>query len=391
VLVLLATNSIAQETINKDPSPAEIDFLFSYYKQDGDSSAVTGGKGTEELNDIASIIIVNIPRRNNKRLNIEAGVSYYTSASSDEIDPNTISGASHHNWIFHTEITKSKEDTARNFSRSISIRSTLQYNFVSFGTGFSFSKTSIDNNRRLTFTGNFNYDKWAPYYKLSRLYPKEIRFSTVPLPTDTRYSVDGAITLNQVINKKLQGMVSLGLIYQWGLLSTPFHRVYFEDQGNNADLERLPGRRIRIPVAMRLNYYLNDLILLRGFYRYYADNFGIMAQTIQLETPIKISNFFSIYPYYRFYSQTASTYFAPYKTHLTEEAFYTSDNDLSAFNSHMIGGGWRISPPLGITGTKPSHHTSKYFFKTIEFRYGHYWRTNGLKAHIFSLNFSFLQ
>jgi hypothetical protein len=389
-LLLIAINATAQEAAKDNLPPTEIDFLFSYYQQDGDSSAVTGGLGTEELKDIASIVIVNIPLKYNKELNLQAGVSYYTSASSDQIDPNTISSASSHNLVFHVEGTKLKRDTARNTTRTVSFRATHQFNFVSFGTGTSFSKTSSKHNSIFTFTGNFNYDKWAPYYNLSKLYPKEIRFSTEPLPTDTRYSLDADFTYTQVINKKMQAMVSLGAIYQWGLLSTPFHRVYFEDQ-TNADLERLPDRRIRVPMAFRLNYYVNDLLLLRTFYRYYFDNFGINAHTIQLEAPFKISNFFSIYPYYRYYTQSESTYFAPYKIHTADEPYYTSDYDLSDFQANMIGGGIRFSPPLGIRSGKKPPKSTAWLFKTLEFRYGQYRRSNGLKAHIFSLNMGYLQ
>ncbi len=390
-LLTLSFFDVAGQKAKKDDlPPAEIDFLFSYYQQDGDSSAVTGGQGTEELDDVASIIIVNIPFDYHKELKLELGVSYYTSASSDQINPNTISSASSHNLIFHGRGTKTIYDTTNNSSRSVGLHATHQFNFISVGAGTSFSKSTRDNNRTYTFSGNFTLDKWAPYYKLSKLYPYEIRYSSDPLPTDTRYSLDGTLTINQVINKKLQGMISVGLIYQWGLLSTPFHRVYFQEQ-ENADLERLPDQRLRIPLAIRLNYYLSDLILLRSFYRFYTDNFGVHAHTIQLETPVKFTNFFSIYPYYRFYTQSASTYFAGYKTHSITDQYYTSDYDLSQFDAHMIGGGLRYSPPLGINHEKFSSNKTKTLFKSIEFRYGQYWRTNGLKAHIFSLNLSFLK
>ena len=180
------------------------------------------------------------------------------------------------------------------------------------------------------------------------------------------------------------------MIYQWGLLSTPFHRVYFEDR-EEADLERLPARRFRIPIFGRLNYYATDYLVLRTFYRFYFDNFGIQSHTINVETPFKFTNFISLYPYYRFHQQQASKYFAPYKAHIQTKDYYTSDNDLSSFSAHMIGGGFKISPPLGIkpAGNRFSTHRP-LIFRELEVRYGRYWRSNGLRASIISFNVGFL-
>src|SRR5690606_36903377 len=40
---------------------AEVDLLFSYYKQDGQHAAVTGGEGTEALTDASSSLVVRMP------------------------------------------------------------------------------------------------------------------------------------------------------------------------------------------------------------------------------------------------------------------------------------------------------------------------------------------
>ena len=38
----------------------EVDFLSSYYTQDGDNAAVSGGIGTEELTDVTGTFVVSI-------------------------------------------------------------------------------------------------------------------------------------------------------------------------------------------------------------------------------------------------------------------------------------------------------------------------------------------
>ena len=72
----------------------EVDFLMSYYTQEGSHAAVTGGVGNEELKDITPTFIVAIPLNADDVLTIDAGISAYSSASSSNLNPFDISGAS---------------------------------------------------------------------------------------------------------------------------------------------------------------------------------------------------------------------------------------------------------------------------------------------------------
>ena len=50
----------------------EVDFLTSYYSQDGDNAAVSGGIGTEELTDVTGTFVVSIPLNDDDVLTIDA-------------------------------------------------------------------------------------------------------------------------------------------------------------------------------------------------------------------------------------------------------------------------------------------------------------------------------
>ena len=65
----------------------EVDFLMSYYTQDGENAAVSGGLGTEKLNNITPTIVVSVPLNEDDVLTIDGEVSAYTSASSSNINP----------------------------------------------------------------------------------------------------------------------------------------------------------------------------------------------------------------------------------------------------------------------------------------------------------------
>jgi len=102
---------------------------------------------------------------------------------------------------------------------------------------------------------------------------------------------------------------------------------------------------------------------------------------VLLETVVKVTPFFSITPYYRFYHQSAVNYFAPYQVHTAADQYYTSNYDLSQFNSNFYGIGFRIAPPNGVFHIQ--------HFNSLELRYGHYQQTTDLNSNIVSLALGF--
>ena len=391
LLLLLSIPVLGQVPGFETERKTEIDFLFSYYEQSGNHSAVTGGQGTEELHDYSGIIIVNVPIKENKTLRVENGISYFTSASHDNINPNTITSASYADITGYLDITYSKYDTAKRRSIGINVRGLLEEYFGSLSIGGFISKISASQNREFKASANLFADKWALDYKINKLYPIELKNTGIEyVKTDMRYSSNFNFILSQVINKRLQGSLSLGFINQFGLLNTPYHRVYFEGE-DLPRVERMPDIKIRIPASIRLNYFMGDRIILRSFYRYYWDTFSVEAHTINLEVPIKITNFIAFQPFYRIHLQTGSKYFAPYLGHDLDAEYYTSDYDLSTFTSHFIGAGFKYSPAMGISKFKfRTKAKNSILFREIQLRGGSYRRSDGMKSMMVSCGFSFL-
>ncbi len=211
-----------------------------------------------------------------------------------------------------------------------------------------------------------------------------------------------SLSFSQILSKKLQMSVFADITYQNGWLANPMQRVYFADRPNYYignpnniktytqtsntetfqladDYERLPTNRLKFPIGTRLHYYINERLVLRTYYRFYADDWGIQSHTIQITLPVKVSEKFTLYPNYRFYNQTAADYFAPYEEHLSTQTFYTSDYDLSAFSANQFG--------LGVKYTDIFTKIKlwKFGIKTIHLDFNHYNRTTGLSANIISL------
>lgn len=132
---------------------------------------------------------------------------------------------------------------------------------------------------------------------------------------------------------------------------------------------------------MRLNYFLGDKFIIRSYYRFYHDDWGLTAHTFNIELPVKITPFISVSPFYRYYTQNGVKYFAPYMSHLATEQFYTTDDDLSKFNSNTEGVGLRFAPPGGVFGMQ--------HLNDLELRFAHYNRTDRLNSNIITLALKF--
>ena len=360
----------------------EINLVSAYYNQTGNNSAVTGGIGTEKLTDFANTIDLQLSKINKlgkkNTFLFELGIDHYSSASSDKIDPSTISSASSADTRIYPSLnwTHSNESTGNSFGFTGSYSG--EYDYQSIGAGFNLTRLSKNKNTQFDFKLQAFLDTWTV------ILPIELRpgnnngnnHESRNEGTSPRNSFSASFSLAQVIDQKLQAIIILEPAYQKGLLATKYQRNYFSDGSLQA--ETLPGERYKLPIAARINYFATDHILLRTFYRYYMDNWGIRAHTAELEVPVKLNSFLSISPFYRYNKQTGARYFAGYGQHSPGTSYFTSDYDLSTLNSDFFGAGIRLAPPKGVLGLQR--------ISMLELRYGHYNRSTGLASNIVSLN-----
>lgn len=383
-LLAFGTMLVAQEKtdstayVNRKLKLDEIDFVQSYYTQEGDHSAVTGGIGDEHLNDFSTNIEVKLSKIDQKlrKHTFNAGIGFdaYTSASSDNIDPSTVSSASSKDIRFYPSLGWQMENPKNNTTIGANLMFSGEYDYTSIGAGLSFVKSSEDQNREFSIKAQVFMDQWKVILPVELKNQPSIYDSNEP-----RNTYNLSLGYSQVINKKLQASILGEFTYQTGLLGTAYQRVYFTNGTMNHEV--LPDNRFKLPIGIRANYFMTDRVILRSFYRYYWDDWGISAHTVSLEVPIKISPYFSVAPFYRYYTQTAADYFAPYKNHLPTEEYYTSDYDLSEFSSNYVGANMRWVPENGLFGIKKMY--------AGELRYGYYKRDDGLYSHNITLALTF--
>ena len=362
-----------------------------------------------------------MPMNDDDVLTIDAGISAYTSASSSNINPfdqtnadpfQASSGASSSDlWANITgSYAHSSDDRDAIWSAKVSV--STEYDYFSAGVGGSYTKLFNEKNTELSVNANVYIDTW------NAIYPIELRpfseggngledsfFARNTIIGNTNYnpnfkkfdnegrnSYSLGFGFSQILHKNVQGSLALDVVHQQGLLSTPFQRVYFSDVADSFienfqladDVEQLPDTRFKVAIGGRLNWYLNETFVLRTFYRYYFDDWGVNSHTASIEVPIKLSQKFTLYPSYRFYNQTSADYFNAYELALSTDEFYTSDYDLSEYAANQFGFG------VSYTDIFATSHLWHFGLKSIDLKFYQYDRDTRFSSSILTAGFKFV-
>ncbi len=393
----------------------EVNLVSSYYTQTADKSSVMGGrpdaKGIGNVTDLATVVDLKLIKYDGRFRKITwdagIGVDHHTAASQAYVDSNG-KAKSDGNRIYPT-LDWTIENEKKGTSFGIGGYYSAEHNYYhSLGLNTSYSKKNKRNGEfSLKLTGYFDQ---ITMIKPSEFVPVDSAKSSsgtdsvvyvtsasgqvrtvtyhngvevggsgrISTPTRARDTYTASLGFSQVINQRLTGSLAVDLVYQNGYLGLPFHRVYY-NTGKDT-IENLPGQRFKLPVAIRLNYFLGDMFILRAYYRFYTDSWGLVSHTANIEIPIKITPFISISPFYRYYIQSAARYFAPYLGHKESDQYFTSNYALAGFSSQSFGTGLRLAPPKGLLIKGLS---------MLELRYNHYSQTTNLVSNDISVNFRF--
>jgi Protein of unknown function (DUF3570) len=396
----------------------EVSLVSGYYDQTADKSAVMGGrpdyKGIADVTDFSNGIEIKFVSRDKKTrknsLSAGLGYDYHTAASQAYVDSN---GTSRNDGSrLYPTLNWTIENELKGKSFGLGFYYSAEHNYYhSVGLNTNFSKKNHHN-------GEFGLKLSGFFDQIKMIYPAEfippasapstnsptdsiVTYTTasgqteykvintttgeqtgssthVKIPSKPRNTFTGSFSFSQVINTRLQASLLMDLVYQEGYLGLPFHRVYF-NTGKDT-IENLPSQRLKVPIGLRLNYFLGDRFILKSYFRFYVDSWGIVSQTASLEIPVKLSAFLSLSPFYRFYNQSAANYFAPYQIHNESEKYYTSNYELAAFSSSLAGIGLRLAPPGGVLIKS---------LNALEIRYGHYSQSVRLNANMITVYLNF--
>ncbi|MEI8185515.1 MAG: DUF3570 domain-containing protein [Chlorobiaceae bacterium] len=186
--------------------------------------------------------------------------------------------------------------------------------YISRGYSAQASISTEDKNTTCTFGGSYTTDTINPTIDKTSFYDKRV--------------LSCMIGVTQILTR--QDIVQLNVGYSNG-------NGYYSDPYKLFDLR--PDKRQIKTVLTRWNHHFDRKDgTSRLSYRYYTDSFGVNAHTFGLEYVQPLPHEWTVTPLFRFYSQTAASFYIPTSDPLTDlPAYYSMDQRLSAFGAITIG------------------------------------------------------
>jgi hypothetical protein len=152
----------------------------------------------------------------------------------------------------------------------------------------------------------------------------------------------------QVFSPRLVGSLTYDFIYASGYQANIYRVVR---GGSDPVPERVPGIRQRHAVAVSGRVFLPTRTTLIGAYRFYGDDWGIVAHTPELRVVQELVAGLDVRLRYRFYTQSSAEFYKPVymQAELVDPTVWVTDDEkLSAFQTHTVGG--QVSVELGTVG-----------------------------------------
>ncbi len=176
------------------------------------------------------------------------------------------------------------------------------------------------------------------------------------------------VGVTQVLTPTTVVNLNYGMTLQRGELGNTWNSVPLATFERGPEL--LPDERQRHALVVRAAQFLSWNGALRLYYRFYADDWGLVAHAVEGEVMQRLSPTVYIGALYRFYTQTGVDFFSTLAA--SSLPLRTADSDLAPLDSHTIGGKVVIDVPIDIS------------LRALHFEVGYqrYFRTNDLQMNV---------
>lgn len=186
----------------------------------------------------------------------------------------------------------------------------------------------------------------------------------------TRNATTGSLGLTQVLTPTTVASLNYGITVMEGTLGNTWNSVPLANGTRGAEL--LPSTRTRHALVLRASQWLPWNGALRGYYRFYADDWGIAAHSIEGQLMQRLTPSLYIGGYYRFHTQTGASFFTTLAP--MDATLRVADSDLAPLDSQTVGG--KIVLDWPVAGYVRAVH--------LELAVERYFRTNDLQMDIVS-------
>jgi hypothetical protein len=183
-----------------------------------------------------------------------------------------------------------------------------------------------------------------------------------------RSSTTFSVGITQILTPTTVVNANYGITIQEGELGNTWNSVPLMDGTRGP--EAFPSERLRHALVGRMSQFLPWNGALRGYYRFYADDWGLVAHSIEAELMQRLTPLLYVGALYRFHTQTGVDYFTTLAP--TTPSLRTADSDLAPLDSHTFGGKLVLDLP-DLMPPRILH---------FEIGYERYVRTNNLSMDI---------
>jgi hypothetical protein len=181
--------------------------------------------------------------------------------------------------------------------------------------------------------------------------------------------------VTQLLSPTTIAHLDYGFTLQRGQLSNGWNIVPLTT--GDIALEIMPKTRLRHAFVGKVAQFLPWNGAAHGFYRFYIDDWGIRAHTLELELYQRLSRATYLRLNYRFHRQTSADFFATRVAPTFTLA--TADSDLAAFDAHTVGVKGAVDIPVRFARNLHADLAVERYF-----------RTNDLRVSVYSCGFGFL-
>lgn len=178
--------------------------------------------------------------------------------------------------------------------------------------------------------------------------------------------------VTQVVTRNLILALAYEAVADEGYLNNPYRRVRYLDPGDPTawltQPEVYPRTRASNAVAIRGKYHLPFRAAVSGDYRYFRDDWGIEAHTVEAGYTQPFRDQWLLEFKYRFYTQTSADFYSDLFPYENAQNYLARDKELSTFQSH--------GPHLGVSytfldrqGDRPLKSTANLFYDYYLYSY----------------------
>ena len=324
-----------------------------YQAQGGPTSSSPGSERATILEPQVEVDATQGPRLSHK---FWVPVDVVTNASADAID--VMSSASRHvesgaiDWAAKYKLDADSDVTVRSGIH-------LENPFRSWTAGLAWSRALADGDTVVSASSLEVFDWFDRFDIHGGRHGRADR-------TSTTFSAG----VTQVLTPTTVANVNYGITMQRGEMGNTWNSVPL--QGDVRGPELLPGERVRHALVVRAAQFLPWNGALHAYYRFYADDWGAVAGSVEAELLQRVSRELTLGALYRFHRQSGVDFFTTLAD--PNATLRTSDSDLAPLDAQTLGGKVLLDTP--VRGEIRALH--------FEVGYERYFRTNDLRIDVFT-------